>query len=65
MEWGKDCRRKRHAVILTLVLTLAAAFLLSICIGRYAISPGEAIKIIFAAIVGHTEDLDPVKLSVV
>ncbi len=65
MEWGKDCRRKRHAVILALVLTLAAAFLLSICIGRYAISPGEAIKIIFASIAGHTEDLDPVKLSVV
>ena len=64
MTPGASCR-KQHMIILVLGLSLIVAFLISICVGRYSVSPVEAIKIIIASITHNTADIDPVKLSVV
>lgn len=58
-------RKKQRSIVMALFLVLIAAFLFSICIGRYSISPIEAVKIIYSTIMGNTESLDPVKYSVV
>ncbi len=57
--------KKQRSIVIILFFVLIAAFLFSICIGRYSISPVEAVKIIFSTISGNTEPLDPVKYSVV
>ncbi|MEA4847253.1 MAG: iron ABC transporter permease [Clostridiaceae bacterium] len=65
MTPGKAAQRKRRLIVLTLGITLIAAFLISVCVGRYSISPAEAIKIIFAFVTRNTAGIDPVKLSIV
>ena len=59
------CQKKQRMTIFLLAIALFAAFIISICVGRYAISPIEAVKIIFASISGDAAVIDPVKLSVV
>lgn len=65
MTSGKASQKKHYIIILLLGITLVAAFLISICVGRYSISPAEAVKIIVASIFRDTADIDPIKLSVV
>lgn len=63
--------KKQRSIIIVLFLVLLGAFLFSICIGRYSISPLEAVKIIFSAIKRlfrqnvNTETFDAVKYSIV
>lgn len=65
MAIAKTNRQKQHTIILALGITLIVAFLVSICVGRYSVSPLEAIGIIIRTISGDTADIDPFKLSVV
>ncbi len=58
-------RQKQRLIIFALGVTLIVVFLISVCIGRYSVSPVEAIKIVIAAISGNTAEIDPVKFSVV
>ncbi len=56
---------QQRLILLAMFLALAAAFLFSICVGRYSVTPFEAVKIICVYFFGNPAALDPVKLSVV
>ncbi|MEA4891161.1 MAG: iron ABC transporter permease [Peptococcaceae bacterium] len=56
---------QQRLILLAMFLVLAAAFLFSICIGRYSVTPFEAVNIICGYFFGDPDTLDPVKLSVV
>lgn len=57
--------KKQRSAVIVLFLALIAAFLFSVCIGRYSVSPAEAVKIIYATLAGDTASIDAVKFSVV
>lgn len=44
---------------------LAACFVASLCLGRYAITPGEALGILAGTATGNTGSFDPIKVNVV
>lgn len=58
-------RRKQHLIIISLGVALIAAFLISVCIGRYPIKLSETVQVIFAVITHNTENIDPYNLSVI
>ena len=65
MRKGQLSPGRQRMVVLGLGVALAAVFLALICVGRYGVSPLEAFRIIGAALVGRTGELDPYQVSVV
>lgn len=56
---------RQKLVVLALAILLVAVFLVLICVGRYSVSPIEAFRIMGAALMGKTEQLDPYQVSVI
>ena len=54
---------RQKLVVLALAILLVAVFLVLICVGRYSVSPIEAFRIMGAALMGKTEQLDPYQVS--
>ena len=56
---------RRRLVNVGLAVLLVLCFFFSICLGRYEITPLEAVQIVFGLITGNVADLDPIKVNVV
>ncbi|WRS26733.1 iron ABC transporter permease [Oscillospiraceae bacterium MB08-C2-2] len=54
-----------RAVLLLLLGALGVIFVFSLCIGRYAVSPAEVVRILFYSATGRSHLLDPTQVSVV
>lgn len=65
LESARGGQARRRLILFGLLALLVVCFLLSLCLGRYDISPLESIGIIARSITGDVSALDPIKINVV